>query len=80
MCKVPTQDFFTDEFGLPLTMKPNFEDLSCEMIFGQHPQPMEKDEAFKQPCFKIQCNLGTEDPKACVKLPQVNTGSDLKQA
>jgi hypothetical protein len=29
------QTFFTEEFGLPLTMKPNFEDLSCEMIFGQ---------------------------------------------
>lgn len=28
------QAFFCDEFGLPLTMKPNFEDLSCQMIFG----------------------------------------------
>jgi hypothetical protein len=25
MCKIPTQAFFTDEFGLPLTMNPNFE-------------------------------------------------------
>jgi hypothetical protein len=25
MCKVPTQAFFTEEFGLPLTMNPNFE-------------------------------------------------------
>ncbi|AQL03278.1 Beta-carotene isomerase D27 chloroplastic [Zea mays] len=23
MCKVPTQDFFTNEFGLPLTMNPS---------------------------------------------------------
>lgn len=23
MCKVPTQDFFTNEFGLPLTMDPS---------------------------------------------------------
>jgi hypothetical protein len=22
---------FADEFGLPLTMKPNFEDLSCQV-------------------------------------------------
>jgi hypothetical protein len=35
--KLPTQRFFTDTFGLPLTMNPNFEDLSCEMIFGQAP-------------------------------------------
>ena len=35
MCKMPTQTFFTDDFGLPLTMTPNFEDLSCDMVFGQ---------------------------------------------
>jgi hypothetical protein len=23
MCKIPTQSFFTDEFGLPLTMNPS---------------------------------------------------------
>lgn len=23
MCKIPTQDFFTNEFGLPLTMMPS---------------------------------------------------------
>lgn len=23
MCKIPTQDFFTNEFGLPLTMIPS---------------------------------------------------------
>nr|QSV51892.1 DWARF27-like protein [Vector pRS425_DbD27] len=34
-CKAPTQDFFMNDMGMPLTMKPNFEDLSCEMIFGQ---------------------------------------------
>lgn len=49
--QMPTQSFFTDDFGLPLTMKPNFEDLSCEMIFGQLPPPIEKDEAYLQPCF-----------------------------
>ncbi|WVZ95425.1 hypothetical protein U9M48_041193 [Paspalum notatum var. saurae] len=46
MCKIPTQDFFTNEFGLPLTMNPNFEDMSCEMIYGQVPPPLEEDPAF----------------------------------
>lgn len=32
--QIPTQDFFTNDIGLPVTMKPNFEDLSCEMVFG----------------------------------------------
>eukprot|EP00877_Chromochloris_zofingiensis_P008838 jgi/Chrzof1/4207/Cz14g03040.t1 len=57
MCKVPTQNFFTNDFGLPLTMNPNFEDLSCEMIFGQAPPPMHLDAAYSQPCFVPQCSL-----------------------
>ncbi|CAN6585765.1 hypothetical protein ACFX13_015277 [Malus domestica] len=51
MCKFPTQDFFTNEFGLPLTMIPNFEDMSCEMVYGQVPPPFEEDPVSKQPCF-----------------------------
>jgi hypothetical protein len=31
----PTEEFFGESFGLSLTMNPNFEDLSCEMVFGQ---------------------------------------------
>ena len=26
LCKSPVQTFFTKELGMPLTMKPNFED------------------------------------------------------
>ncbi|XP_042943618.1 uncharacterized protein LOC122277611 isoform X1 [Carya illinoinensis] len=28
-----TQDFFTNEFGLPLTTIPNFEDMSCDIFY-----------------------------------------------
>ena len=31
LCKAPVQTFFTEQLGMPLTMSPNFEDLSCEM-------------------------------------------------
>ncbi|CAM6109791.1 unnamed protein product [Calypogeia fissa] len=51
LCKVPTQYFFTEELGMPLTMEPNFEDLSCKMIFGQAPPSLEADPALKQGCF-----------------------------
>ncbi len=72
MCKIPTQSFFTDDFGLPLTMKPNFDDLSCQMIFGQPPEPETVDAAFQQPCFKVQCAMSEPTvAKPCVKLPQV---------
>lgn len=67
LCKVPTQDFFTNDFGMPLYMEPNFEDLSCNMIFGKQPPPLEDDPVKKQPCFK-QCNLAKATSK-CNKLP-----------
>lgn len=40
----PTEEFFAEAFGLPLTMNPKFEDLSCEMIFGQ-----------ARPAFLVSC-------------------------
>eukprot|EP00878_Enallax_costatus_P007865 GHUV01008230.1.p1 GENE.GHUV01008230.1~~GHUV01008230.1.p1 ORF type:complete len:294 (+),score=80.49 GHUV01008230.1:154-1035(+) len=57
MCKIPTQSFFTNDFGMPLTMNPNFEDLSCDMVFGQAPPPLEQDPVYTQACFVPQCSL-----------------------
>nr|ABK23534.1 unknown [Picea sitchensis] len=68
MCKLPTQDFFTNEFGLPLTMTPNFEDMSCDMVYGQPPPPPEEDPAFKQPCYAAFCSMAQPDSEACPKL------------
>lgn len=62
--KRPTEGFFAERLGLPLTMDPNFEDLSCEMSFGVKPPPLEEDPVFTQPCFVHQCKLGNRDPKA----------------
>uniref|UniRef100_A0A0C9RP00 TSA: Wollemia nobilis Ref_Wollemi_Transcript_7201_1100 transcribed RNA sequence n=1 Tax=Wollemia nobilis TaxID=56998 RepID=A0A0C9RP00_9CONI len=68
MCKLPTQDFFTNEFGLPLTMTPNFEDMSCDMVYGQLPPPPEEDPAFKQPCDAAICSTAQPDQDVCPKL------------
>ncbi|GLI66286.1 hypothetical protein VaNZ11_010047 [Volvox africanus] len=74
MCKIPTQTFFTDEFGLPLTMNPNFEDLSCSMIFGQAPPPMNEDPAYNQPCFAVQCSIASRAEGAALPpCPKVDT-------
>lgn len=54
MCKVPTQEFFTKDFGIPVTLTPNFEDFSCEMVFGQIPPPLATEQASQQPCLN-QC-------------------------
>ncbi|GJN39845.1 hypothetical protein PR202_gb28993 [Eleusine coracana subsp. coracana] len=68
MCKIPTQNFFTNEFGLPLTMNPNFEDMSCEMIYGQVPPPIEDDPVSKQPCYPNLCSMSTPSAPVCPKL------------
>lgn len=67
MCKLPTQKFFLEKFGLPLTMNPDFETLECEMIFGQEPPPVEEDPVYTQPCFSA-CNIGIAEKKACPKI------------
>lgn len=66
MCKLPTQQFFTEKFGIPLTMTPDFKDLSCDMVFGQAPPPLDTEDAYQQPCLK-DCNVTSEAP-ACPKV------------
>lgn len=67
--KRPTQEFFTEELGLPLTMVPNFEDLSCEMKFGELPPRFEDDDVFNEPCFTNVCSIGREDTgRPCPKI------------
>ncbi|CAN8240644.1 unnamed protein product [Cochlearia groenlandica] len=68
MCKIPTQDFFTNQFGLPLTMNPNYEDMSCEMIYGQVPPAFEDDIATKQPCLADICSMSNPNSPICPKL------------
>lgn len=68
MCKFPTQDFFTNEFGLPLTMIPNFEDMSCDMVYGQVPPSFEDDPVSKQPCFTDICSIANPSASVCPKL------------
>lgn len=70
MCKLPTQRFFTEDFGIPLTMTPNFEDFSCEMVFGQPPPPLETEDAYHQPCLANDCSMAQKHAPACPKLRQ----------
>mmetsp|Transcript_32989 Transcript_32989/g.83245 ORF Transcript_32989/g.83245 Transcript_32989/m.83245 type:complete len:302 (-) Transcript_32989:196-1101(-) len=60
LCKVPTQDFFAEVFDMPMTMEPNFEDLSCTCTFGRRPLSAEKDPCYSQPCFKT-CSMPRQE-------------------
>eukprot|EP01025_Chloroclados_australasicus_P016336 TRINITY_DN18150_c0_g2_i1.p1 TRINITY_DN18150_c0_g2~~TRINITY_DN18150_c0_g2_i1.p1 ORF type:complete len:262 (+),score=29.77 TRINITY_DN18150_c0_g2_i1:41-826(+) len=51
-CKIPTQEFFKKDFGLDVTLEPNYEDYSCQFCFGKKPLPLDQDEAFNTPCIK----------------------------
>ncbi|KAG5567527.1 hypothetical protein RHGRI_002912 [Rhododendron griersonianum] len=53
LCKMPSQKFMKDALGVPVIMVPNFDDMSCEMVFGQEPPATADDPAFKEPCYKI---------------------------
>mmetsp|Transcript_9402 Transcript_9402/g.25595 ORF Transcript_9402/g.25595 Transcript_9402/m.25595 type:complete len:322 (+) Transcript_9402:50-1015(+) len=38
LCKQPTERFFNDELGLPVSMVPDFSDGSCTMTWGEAPR------------------------------------------
>lgn len=52
-CKIPTQRFFMEEMGLPVTLKPNMTDYSCTFEFGIIPGPLIFETSLvDQPCLQ----------------------------
>ncbi|KAL4571931.1 hypothetical protein LXL04_018699 [Taraxacum kok-saghyz] len=72
LCKVPSQEFIQSSFGIPINMVPNFDDMSCEMIFGQNPPALQDDPVFKQPCYKL-CNVKNKHDTSCLTKPIEDT-------
>lgn len=52
-CKIPTQNFFFEEMGLPVTIKPNITDYSCKFEFNVLPLPLHLDDISRAPCLDI---------------------------
>jgi hypothetical protein len=50
-CKIPTQTFFIEDMGLPLTMTPDYETHECQFSFGRMPTELEEIEAKNTPCL-----------------------------
>jgi len=50
-CKIPTQNFFNENMGLPLTMTPNYETGECQFSFGLTPTKVEEFDAKNTPCL-----------------------------
>jgi len=52
-CKVPSQEWLGDDFGMPLHIQPNYKDFSCTWSFGRPAPPLAEDEALMVPCFTL---------------------------
>jgi hypothetical protein len=50
-CKIPTQNFFIQNMGLPLTMTPDYETHECQFTFGQLPDSQGELDAKNTPCL-----------------------------
>ncbi|GAX13246.1 hypothetical protein FisN_17Hh183 [Fistulifera solaris] len=50
-CKIPAQEFFQQELGLPLTVSPNFVTQECQWSFGETPLPVNEDPTFPAGCL-----------------------------
>ncbi|XVE77838.1 hypothetical protein DITRI_Ditri13aG0095200 [Diplodiscus trichospermus] len=64
LCKMPSQAFLKEALGMPVNMVPNFDDMSCEMIFGQDPPASNDDPALKQPCYR-SCRANQKHTVKC---------------
>ncbi len=50
-CKIPTQKFFIEDMGLPLTMTPDYETHECQFAFGRMPTDQDDLDAMGTPCL-----------------------------
>ena len=50
-CKIPTQNFFSQNMGLALTMTPNYDTFECQFAFGQMPNEEAERKARETPCL-----------------------------
>jgi Beta-carotene isomerase D27-like, C-terminal len=50
-CKIPTQQFFLQQMGVPLVMEPNYTTGSCQFSFGRYPNVTTETVAKNTPCL-----------------------------
>ena len=60
-CKLPTQQFFNDDMGVPMRMIPDYQTYECRFEFGISPTPEDEEEARNVSCFS-QCTSKKKRP------------------
>jgi hypothetical protein len=66
-CKVPSQEWLKDDFGMNLHIQPNYDDFTCRWKFGKEAPPLMEDEAVMSPCF-TKCPTKVKGAKDALSL------------
>jgi len=76
---MPVQEFIGNGLGMPLYMEPNFEDLSCKMMFGQPPPLLQDDPVMTESCFS-RCNLANafSQEQSCHSMTDTEQAAAVK--
>ena len=70
-CKIPTQNFFANDMGLPLTMTPDYETHECQFAFGVLPTEQSELDAKQTPCLARCPSVGA--------LRKLHSGHDTER-
>ena len=52
ICKSPAQQFFEEELGVPLTVKPNFQTQECHWVWGEKAPEVKEDDEWPRGCLE----------------------------
>ena len=74
-CKIPSQAWLREDFGMPIHIQPNYDDFSCVWRFGIEPPPIEEDEAVMVPCF-ANCDSNYKGEKDALRQRAMKMGVD----
>eukprot|EP00242_Pyramimonas_sp_CCMP2087_P009086 CAMPEP_0198205394 /NCGR_PEP_ID=MMETSP1445-20131203/8931_1 /TAXON_ID=36898 /ORGANISM="Pyramimonas sp., Strain CCMP2087" /LENGTH=295 /DNA_ID=CAMNT_0043877687 /DNA_START=399 /DNA_END=1286 /DNA_ORIENTATION=+ len=81
-CKIPTQRWMMEDFGVPVRLTPNYEDYSCVFAYGVQPIAAEDDPGYNVPCFS-QCTKRKRSSQAQIsgelEADQIQCGDVTKR-
>ncbi len=73
LCKAPTQAFFSQVLGFPMTMEPDWDEKSCVFKFGELPPTIANDEAYGTSCYAT-CQIRDNTDVVMVNPPILSDG------
>ena len=78
-CKIPTQNFFWQQMGVPLLMEPNYTTGSCQFSFGRYPNTTTETTSIQTPCLSRCPTSGSYRSNHMVSRSSSNGSSTVLQ-